>query len=87
MSTVEPTEPLYSQGSDDSDELLISSQLEDLSLGEGDLQEKPRRKKGKGGAKDVWAFFEKGEGRGKGKGKGRKKVDGEDMVNICKFCM
>jgi hypothetical protein len=86
-------EPLYSQGSDeDSPTTGLSSQIEKLSLSESNESDgSPSagwgkgKQKGKGGAQDVWKFFEKKEGE-KGR-RGRGKGEREEMVNVGQFCM
>jgi hypothetical protein len=58
----------------------VASQLQSLSLGSQPSPTEPQeKKKGKrGGAKDVWASFEKGKGKGKGRG---------EVESICQLCL
>ena len=66
-----PTEPLYLLGSDQESPTGLSPQLETLSLGSSDSQaaskgwkkSQKQPKKKKGAAKDVWDFFQQGEGK------------------------
>jgi hypothetical protein len=90
---------LRSEGSDFHDDnnddmtFEVASQLQSMSLEAEPLSAEPLSaelpKKGrKGGAKDVWTFYEKRKGKGKGKGKkgkGKTKGDEEEMESICKF--
>ena len=85
-------EPLYSQGSDEGSPTTgLSSQIEHLSLSESNESEgspaaKKGKQKGKGGAQDVWKFFEKREGETQGR-RGRGKGAREAVVSVCQFCM